>query len=199
MLGLTAQTPWHGNLLIMHRQDNQQLPTLDDVSHKPVSSSDEDISELRGGAFENLAPSSKNSRASVETSPTISDRGRHTLRSFRRPELGVDKSNILSTQFSSAASSSGPSGGQSSKRTFLATHSGTVDEDERTEFWGSKKPKTKKHYGQGRTIDNINGSQEAPQEERTKKAKGYSKPGRRKPQAQEQENLLSPCKICGNN
>ena len=197
-LGLTAHTPWRGNLLIMHHPENQRLPTLDDVSHKPVSSSDEDVPELSGGDFENLAPSSKNSRASVETFPTTPDRARHALRSFQRPQLDVDKSNILPTQFLSARSSSGPSGGQGSKRTFLAMNDGTVDEDERTELWGSKKPKTKRLYGQDRTIDNINGPQAAPHEDKTKKTKGYSKAGRRKPQAQGQENLLPLCKITGN-
>lgn len=177
-LGLTAQTPWRGHLLIMHN-----LP-LDDVSHNPVSSSDERLSETSDGASDDWEPSSNKFGTSVEASTPKSGRGRHTLGSSPRPDLDVDKSNIPSTSFFSGSSSSAPPGGQSFKRPFQAMNDGAVDEDERTELWGSKKPKMKKLYGQGRGIEIIRGSQAVSQGERTRKSKDSSRAGRSKPKAQ---------------
>ena len=42
-LGLTAKKPFPGNLLIMHKLPRN---TLDDVSHNPISSSDEHLSDI---------------------------------------------------------------------------------------------------------------------------------------------------------
>lgn len=192
MLGLTAEKPFADNLLIMHKL---QSNTLDDVSHNPVSSSDELLSELSDGAFDESEPSSKHTGIPEKVSALTSERERHILAGSPRPELDVDKSNIPSTSFFSRGRSSETFGGQSFKRSFQAMHDGAMDEDERTEQWGSKKPKMRK-YGQGRGIDSMRGSQAVIKEQPTKNTNGA---GRRKPRAQGNGGLFLQHESSGNN
>ena len=169
IVGLTAEKPWADNLLVMHKL---QTNILDDVSHNPVSSSDEFLSELSDGVIDDLAPLSKKLETSDEASSSTSERGRQPFRSSPMPQLDVDKSNIPSTSFFAGGRSSGLSGSQSFKRPFHAMNDGAMDEDERTQRWGTKKPKTKKLYGQGRGIESIRGSQTVNQEPKKNKTNG---------------------------
>lgn len=182
-LGLTANKPFAGNLLIMH-----QLPsnTLDDVSHNPISSSDEFLSDISDGAFDELAPSVKKTRIPEEASASTSERERHTLTGSPRDELDVDKSNIPSTLFSSRGRNSGIPGSQPFKRPFQAVNDG-ADEDERTEHWTSKKSRPKRYYGTGRGIDSIRGPQAVTEAQTRKKTNGA---GRSKPKARDKEGLF---------
>ena len=193
MLGLTAEKPFADNLLIMHKLQNN---TLDDVSHNPVSSSDELLSELSDGAFDESESSSKHTGIPEEASASTSERERHILASSPRPELDVDKSNIPSTSFFSRGRSSKTFGGQSFKRPFQAMNDGATDEDERTEQWSSNKPKMRRFYGRGRGIDSIRGSQAVIKEQPTKKTNGA---GRSKLGAQGDGGLFLQHKSGGNN
>lgn len=188
ILGLTAEKPWADNLLIMHKLQSNN--TLDDVSHKPVSSSD----ELSDVASDDWTPSLNKSAIPEEASASTSERGRQLLGSSPRPQLEVDKSNIPSTSFISGGRRSGLSSGQSFKRPFQAMNDGAADEDERTELWGSKKPRMRKLYGQSRGNDSIRGSQAVIQDQKTKKTNGA---GKKKLKAQVNGGLLLQCKSGG--
>lgn len=190
-LGLTAQKSWPGNLLTM-----PQVPSnsLDDISHNPVSSSDELQPEMSDGASDDWPPSAKKSGLSGEASTSKSERGRHALGSSPRPELDVDKSNIPSTSFFSGGPSSAPSSSNLFKRPFRAMNDGAFDEDEITEQWGPfKKPKTKTTYGQGRGSDNRRGSQAVNQGSKMKRFQDPSRAGRNKPKAQDKGSLSLLC------
>lgn len=194
-VGLTAEKPWAGNLLVMHKL---QSNTLEDVSHKPVSSSDDCLSEISDGASDDWAPSLKKSGIPEEASTSTSERRGNPLGSAPGPPLDVEKSNIPSTSFFSSSRSSKLSSGQSFKRPFQAMNDGSMDEDERTELWGLGKPRTKKIYGQGRGIDSIRGFQSGTQEQKSEKTKDSSRAGRSKPKAQGKGGVFRQCKPGGN-
>lgn len=183
-LGLTAEKPFAGNLLTMHKVPSN---SLDDVSHNPVSSSDELLSDLSDGAFGESAPSSKETRIPEEASASTSERERHTLTGSPTAELDVEKSTIPSTSFFSGGRSTGISGGPSFKRPFHAINDGAAGEDERPEFWAVKKPKMRILYGQGRGIDSLRSSEAVKKDRISKKTKGA---GRGKPKAQDDEGLF---------
>ncbi len=188
-IGLTAQKPFGGNLLIMHKPRNQPSHTLDDVSHKPVSSSDDALSEASFAASDYSAPS--NPRASAEASNASFQREGHSLRSLPRPVLSVDQSNISSTPFIPAGRISGLCGDQTLKRDFKTMNGGLVDDDERPKDWASKKPKNQ--YGQTQRAYNRHGSLGAPPNKSTKETKTTSSGAGRKPQGQDKPGLPLPC------
>lgn len=184
-LGLTTQKPFAGNLLIMHKLPSN---TLDDVSHNPISSSDEFLSDLSDGAFEALPPASKKNRIPERASASTSERERHTLTGSPRDELECHKSNIPSTSFISGGRSSRIPGSQPFKRPFQAVKDG-ADEDERAEEWASKKSRPRKFYGAG-----IRGSQAVTEEKPRKKTNGAS---RSKRKTRDSEGLFLQCESGG--
>lgn len=147
---------------------------LENVSHTPLSSSDDALSDEDP---DGLAFSSKNSRASVGASTETLDRERRNLSGSPRPELGVDKSNILPTQFLTTTRRSVSPDDQIFKRPLWVPDDSTVEE------WGRKKPKTKNHYGQNGKSFHM-----------PKITRNYSRAGKTKSQPEDNESLLSLCK-----
>jgi hypothetical protein len=191
-LGLTARTPWGGNLLIMHQSQHQRGPTPDAFSHNPVSSSDEALSEVSDGVSDVSVPPSKDLKASAVALTATAERGHRSLRSWPGPEFDVDKSNISSTRFVSAGSNSVSPSGQLHKRSYQTMNGEAMDDDVRTSLWASKKPKTKKFYGQS---NSKRDSSAASREDMVKMTKEIFPAGGRKLHAQGHENLVSsPCK-----
>ncbi len=191
-VGLTARTPIGGNLLIMHKLRNQPIHTLDDVSHKPLSSSDDSLSEASCGASDDSALS--NPRPSAEAATASFQRQGQSVRSSPRTELVVDQSNISSTPFSPAGRSSGLlPGDQTLKRNFRTMNGGLADDDERPVMWAQDKPKPQRKYGQTQRAYNRHSSQNASSSKSTKETKYTSSGAGKKPQDQDKSGLLLPC------
>lgn len=178
----------------MHQSQHQRGPTPDGFSHNPVTSSDEALSEMSDGVSDVSVPPSKDLTASAVALTAATERGRRSLRSLPRPELGVDKSNISSTTFVTAGSNSASPSGQFQKRSYQTMKGESVDEDDRMESWTSKKTKTKTMYGH---INNKRVTPAASQEDSGEVAKESFPAGGRKLHAQGNPTLLSPSKPSG--